>query len=60
MSAHFSPIMIDGALVLPATMLRHDRGVGHAQPLDAVHAQPRIDHGVDVAAHAAGADRMQV
>ena len=32
MSAHFSPIMIEGALVLPATMRGHDRGVGDAQP----------------------------
>ena len=24
---------------------RHDRGIGDAQPGDAVHAQPRIDHG---------------
>ena len=40
--------------------LRHDRGVGDAQALDPVDPEPRIDDGVDLAAHAAGADRMQV
>src|SRR3954469_14512986 len=48
---------------------RHDRGVGiaryqpghygtvnDAQSLNAVHLQPRIDHGVDVTAHATRGD----
>ena len=36
--------MIDGALVLPDTSLRHDRGIGDIQPLDAAHAQPGVAH----------------
>jgi hypothetical protein len=43
-SAAFSPIMMVGAFVLPPTMRGHDRRVDHAQALDAVHAQLRIDH----------------
>ena len=38
--------------------LRHDRGVSDAQPFDAVHAQPRIDHRVAARSHPAGADRV--
>src|SRR4051812_26758887 len=50
---------------------RHDRSVGiaryqpghygtvnDAQSLNAVHLQPRIDHGVDVTAHATRGDRV--
>ena len=36
-SAHFSPIMIDGALVLPPVIVGMIDGVGDAQPLDAAH-----------------------
>jgi hypothetical protein len=49
-----------GRIGVPAGDLRHDRGVGDAQPLYAVDAQPWIDDGVDLAPHAAGADRVQV
>jgi hypothetical protein len=37
---------------------RHDRGVDHAQSLDAAHLELGVDHGVWVGAHAAGADRV--
>jgi hypothetical protein len=49
-----------GRVRVAARNLRHDRGVGDAQPLDAVDAQPWIDDGIDLAPHAAGADRVHV
>ena len=49
--------MIVGALVLPPTIVRHDRGVDHAQALQAVDAQLRVDDGLRVGvAHARRAD----
>jgi hypothetical protein len=32
---------------------RHDRGIGYAQPRKTAHAQPFVDHGLWVLAHAA-------
>src|SRR5215472_4550051 len=49
-----------GRVGVAAWNLRHDRGVGDAQSLDPVDAQPRIDHRIDLAAHPAGADRVQI
>ena len=60
MSAAFSAIMIVGALVLEETTRRHDRGVDHPQPLDAVEAQARVDHRRRVGAHPAGARRVVI
>jgi len=37
---------------------RHDRGIDHAQALDAMHLQLRIDHGHRIGPHLAGADRV--
>ena len=37
----------------------HDRGVDHAQALEPLHPQPRIDHRRRVDAHLAGADGME-
>jgi hypothetical protein len=59
MAAHFSPIMIEGALVLPPGTCGMIEASA-AQPLDPVDPQPRIDDSIDLAPHAAGADRMQV
>src|SRR5260221_14304026 len=39
--------------------VRHDRRIRYAQSGDAANAQLRIDHRALVAAHAAGADRME-
>ena len=38
---------------------RHDRGVRRPQARDAPHAQARIDDGMLVGAHRAGADAME-
>src|SRR2546421_11615687 len=38
---------------------RHDRGVDHAQPLDAAHPQLVVDHRHRVAPHFAGAHGME-
>ena len=45
-SAARSPIMTVGACVLPERDERHDRRIGDAQPVDAVHAQLRVDDGL--------------
>src|SRR5580658_7547757 len=37
---------------------RHDRGIDHAQTRESAYAQPFIDHGLRILAHAAGADGM--
>jgi hypothetical protein len=55
-SAHFSPIMIAGALVLPLENDRRGRSVRHAQPIDAPHFRARVE---DVLAHLTGADGME-
>src|SRR5207248_10183920 len=49
-----------GRVGYAARHLRHDRGVCNAQPLDAVDLEAGIDDRIGPAAHAAGADRMQV
>ena len=38
---------------------RHDRAIHHAQSCKTVHAQPIVDHGHRIAAHLAGAGRME-
>src|SRR5581483_8966368 len=49
-----------GGIGVAADHLRHDGGVHDAQAANAVHPEARIDDGVGPAAHAAGADRVQV
>ena len=51
--------MITGALVLPEVMVGMTDGVDHAQAQDAVDPQAVVDHGHRVAAHLAGADRVE-
>ena len=48
-SAAFSPIMIAGRVRVAAHHVRHDARVGHAQPLDPHHPQPRVDDAPDPA-----------
>ena len=55
MSAAFSPIMIVGRVRVAARDPRHDRGVHHAEPADAMNAQLCVDHGHRVRTHLAGA-----
>ncbi len=51
--------MIVGALVLPPGIERHDRRVDHAQTLEPVHAQLRVDDGILVrVAHTRRANRV--
>ena len=57
MLAQCSPIIIAGALVFPPKMLGHDRRVRDPQPLDAPDPQLRVNHGLLVRAHPAGADQ---
>src|SRR5229473_7142461 len=47
-----------GGVGVAGDQRRHDRGVDHPQAGDAAHAQFRIDHGVGVGPHPAGADRV--
>ena len=53
----FSAIMIVAALVLP-DISGNDRGIDHAQSLDAAQPQALIDHGERIVAHSAGRGRM--
>ena len=59
-SAARSPIMIDGAFVLPVVTIGMIGGVGHAQALDAVHAEPRIDDGGCIRTQLARSDLVVV
>ena len=45
-----------GRIGVAADQGRHDRCIDNTQPIQAVHAQLRVDHGHLVLAHAAGAD----
>src|SRR5262249_45787643 len=45
-------------LRIAAEQRRHDRGVGHAEPLDATHPKLRVYDRVSIGPHAAGSDRM--
>lgn len=47
-----------GGVGVPADNGWHHRGIGHAQPLNADHAQLGIDDGQRIAAHLAGANGM--
>src|SRR3546814_6081012 len=38
---------------------RHHRGIGDPEALQALHLQAGVDHGARIAAHPAGADRME-
>jgi hypothetical protein len=59
-SAAFSPIMIVAAFVLARGNSGHDRGICDSQRVDPVHTELRVDDGVDVDAHLAGANWMVV
>ena len=50
--------MMVGALVLPVVSVGITEASITRKPVDAVHAQPRIDHRARVLAHLAGADRV--
>ena len=54
----FSPIMIDGALVLPEVSVGMIEASATRSPCHAVHAKLVVDHRHRVRAHLAGADRM--
>ena len=43
-SAAFSASMMVGRVRLPVVIERHDRGIDHAQALDADDARLRVDH----------------
>src|SRR5262245_33081064 len=49
-----------GCIGVATDDLRHDRGVGDSQALDAVHLEPWVNNGVGSGTHAAGTDWMQV
>ena len=60
---HRRPLLADhdrGRVGVAADHLRHDRGVHHPEAADAMHPQPRIDHGVGSMPHAARADGMEI
>ena len=57
-SAAFSPIIADGAWVLPLTRSGMIEGVGDAQPFDPPHSELRVDDRAIVGAHPTGSDRM--
>ncbi len=57
-AAHFSPIMMVGALVLPLVSVGMIEASAIRRPCHALHAQFEIDHGARVGARLAGADRV--
>ena len=56
MSAPFSPIITAAALVLPDTTVGMIEASMTRNASKAAHAQPLVDHGVRIAAHAAGGE----
>ena len=58
MSAAFSPIMIDGALVLPDVSVGMIEASATRRPVDAMDAELGIDDSHRVRAHLAGPDRV--
>ena len=61
MSEAFSAIIMRGGVEVGGEHGRHDGGVDHPEPLEAVHAQLIVDHGHWIARrpHAAGAGGME-
>lgn len=57
-AAAFSPIIIDGALVLPEVSVGMVEASATRKPGDSVNAQPCIHLGHRIGTHLAGADRM--